>query len=341
MGNDILLDVRNLKTYFYTLRGVIKAVDDVSFTIARGRIVGVVGESGCGKSVMARSLVNIIQSPGRIVGGEVIYHAENGDTDLLKLPPKGKQVRAFRGKKIAMIFQEPMISLSPVHTIGDQIGECFRLYYPDMKNDEVTRRSIEMLRSMEIPSPEKQLSSYIFELSGGMRQRVMIAMALSGNPELLIADEPTTAIDVTIQAKVIELLRQIRERTGMSILIITHNMGVVAQMADEIVVMYLGKIVERGNVQDIFSRPSHPYTNKLLFSIPGRNSEPQTPLQTIEGSIPDPYTTFSGCPFMERCSHRADCEAVNEVPPLREIGANHWVRCLHPETNGEEGVRHG
>lgn len=331
-----LLTVTGLKTYFKTMNGVTKAVDDVSFSIDRGKIVGVVGESGCGKSVMARSILNIIQRPGEIVGGQVMLNDNGHNVDLLKFRSKSKEMRYYRGKKIAMIFQEPMISLSPIHTVGCQLAESFQLYYPDMTKIEIEKRSIKLLEDVGIPSPEKQLSSYVFELSGGMRQRVMIALALSGEPDLLIADEPTTAIDVTIQAKVLDLLKEINERTGMSILLITHNMGVVAQVADEVIVMYLGKIVEQGTVEDIFYKPMHPYTKRLLESIPSRNNVPQSEIQTIEGSVPSNQSAIKGCLFWERCPKRDQCRGHEELPEISEFENGHKVRCFHPEGGVQE-----
>lgn len=332
MENDknVLLTVSGLKTYFKTMNGVTKAVDDVSFTIEKGKIVGVVGESGCGKSVMSRSILNIIQPPGKIIAGQVMINDNGNMVDLLQLPPRGRQIRQYRGKRIAMIFQEPMISLSPIHTVGYQLAESLKLYYPGISKDEIKKKSIKLLEDVGIPSPEKQLSSYVFELSGGMRQRVMIALALSGEPDLLIADEPTTAIDVTIQAKILELLKEINQRTGMAILIITHNMGVVAQIADEIIVMYLGKIAEQGSVTDIFHAPRHPYTKRLLESIPSRNKVPQSELLTIEGSIPDSNVEIKGCPFWERCEYRHECKGKDELPDIIELPNGQKVRCFMP-----------
>jgi len=258
-----LLDVRNLKTYFYTEDGVVRAVDGVTFSIDPERTLGVVGESGCGKSVTARAIMRLIQSPGKIEAGEIFLNHDGKTIDLTKLTPMGKKMRSIRGNKIAMIFQEPMTSLNPVYTIGNQITETIILHQ-GLRKREARERAIEMLTAVGISSPEQRVDEYPHQLSGGMRQRAMIAMALSCHPSLLIADEPTTALDVTIQAQVLDLMNDLRKKFGASILFITHDLGVIAKMADHVVVMYLGKIVESAPVRDIFKDPKHPYTHGLM-----------------------------------------------------------------------------
>lgn len=325
-----LLEIKDLKTYFYVKRNIVKAVDGVSFDIGRERVVGIVGESGCGKSVTARSILELIPPPGKIVGGRILYYDKNGYSplDLVQLNPKGKRIRHIRGKEIAMIFQEPMSCLSPVHTIGNQIIEALRLYEPGIKKAEARKRAIELLKEVGIPGAEKLINAYTFELSGGMRQRALIAIALSGEPKLLIADEPTTAIDVTIQRKILDLFGKLQSRKHMAVLFITHDMGVIAEMVQEVVVMYLGRIVEKGSVEDIFDRPEHPYTQALLKSIPSVDVAPKEILTTIKGSIPDPYSYPPGCLFSNRCPQfmRGVCNL--SIPPLVEIEKEHQVSCF-------------
>ena len=319
-----LLEIKNLKTHFYTDDGVVRAVDGVSFSVGRGETLGVVGESGCGKSITAFSTMRLIpEPPGKIVGGQILFHP-NGTApfDLTKLHPRGQEMRDIRGNDIAMIFQEPMTSLSPVHTIGNQIGEAIELHQ-GVDKDEARARSEETLRKVRLPRPDRQLDAYPHELSGGMRQRAMIAMALSCNPSLLIADEPTTALDVTVQAQILDLMEQLQENIGMSIMLITHDLGVVARMADHVAVMYLGKVVEYGDVRTIFKNARHPYTQGLLKSIPviGRKEH----LVPIEGSVPDPFELPSGCTFAPRCPHATD--QCREAPELREVAAGHQISC--------------
>lgn len=318
------LEIRNLRTSFFTEEGEIKAVNDVSFTVPKGKTIGIVGESGCGKSVTALSIMRLVsEPPGRIKGGEILFHGK----DLLQLPIA--QMRHIRGNKISMIFQEPMTSLNPVFTIGNQIGEAVALHQKNLSRKEVRNRTIEMLRHVGIPSPELRVGDYPHQLSGGMRQRVMIGMALSCEPEVLIADEPTTALDVTIQAQILDLLRGLQKEFGMSIIMITHDFGIVAEMADEVIVMYAGKIVEKAGVMEIFSRPLHPYTIGLLKSIPslqmaGGKIER---LETIPGMVPDLLALPKGCPFEDRCFLRVPhCKL--EEPELREILPGHWVSCF-------------
>ena len=334
-----LLEIKELKVYFYTDDGVIKAIDGVSFDICRGRIVGLVGESGCGKSVTARSILRIIPPPGRIVTGEILYRKKNGGStlDLARLDPKGKEIRSVRGKVISMIFQEPMTCLSPVHTIGNQIMESILLHEKGIKKSEARDRVIELLREVGMSAAEKQVDAYSFELSGGMRQRAMIAVALSARPEFLIADEPTTAVDVTIQAKVIDLLKELQTKNSMSILYITHDLGVIAEISDDVVVMYLGKIVEKGTVLDVYDRPKHPYTQSLLQCIPRLSSTPKKFLATIKGGVPGPYSQpQQGCLFNNRCPQFMKGICDRSMPSLVKVEKNHQVACfLHKEESEE------
>ncbi len=328
-----LLRIQNLKTYFYTDDGIVKAVDGVSLTIGSRQTLGLVGESGCGKSITAFSIIQLISSPpGKIESGEILLY-QNGNQstpiDLIQLDPKGDAIRKIRGNDIAIIFQEPMTSLSPVHTVGNQIGEAIILHQNVDKN-EARVRTIEVLRKVRLPDPESIVDSYPHELSGGMRQRAMIAMALSCNPRLLIADEPTTALDVTVQAQILDLMQQLKEEGEMSILLITHDLGVVARMADFVAVMYLGKIVEYGDVRTILKNPKHPYTQGLLKSIPqlGRKER----LIPIEGTIPNPYESILGCSFAPRCPHAM--EKCHQPPPLEEIKPGHLVSCWLENSDG-------
>lgn len=325
LSTNSLLDIHNLKTYFYTDDGVVRAVDGVSLTIGHQQTLGVVGESGCGKSITAFSTMGLIPSPpGKIEEGKILFQRKgtHSSIELTELDATGTEMRDIRGNDIAMIFQEPMTSLSPVHTIGNQIGETIELHQKVDKN-EARNRSIEVLRKVRLPNPERQIDSYPHELSGGMRQRAMIAMALSCNPILLIADEPTTALDVTVQAQILDLMRQLQEEIGMSIMLITHDLGVVARMADFVAVMYLGKIVEYGDVRTIFKNPKHPYTQGLLKSIPqiGRKER----LVPIKGVVPDPFEIPIGCSFAPRCPNAM--ERCQEYPPLLDIGSGHQVSC--------------
>jgi peptide/nickel transport system ATP-binding protein len=326
-----LLSVKNLKTCFFQDEGTTEAVNGASFDVWPGKTLGIVGESGCGKSVTAQSILRIVDDPGRIVEGEILLtRADGTQTDLVKLKRNSREMRAIRGGDIGLIFQEPMTSFSPVHTVGAQIIEAVRLHNTVSKR-EARLRGIEALRSVGIPKPERRIDEYSFELSGGLRQRAMIAVALSCNPRLLIADEPTTALDVTTQAQILDLLRKLQQERGMAIMLITHNLGVVAEMADDVVVMYLGRVVEEGNVDDIFHDPKHPYTKALLQSIPSIESPPRVKLPTISGSIPHPYNRPKGCPFHPRCvsSTAGRCDA--EEPLLQAVGAGRKVSCfLYP-----------
>jgi peptide/nickel transport system ATP-binding protein len=337
MANDnLLLEVKGLKTYFYLDEGTVKAVDGVDFSIERGKTLCVVGESGCGKSVTARSIMQIVEPPGKVVEGQMLFHRTSQDNgsgkqeeviDLSKMNPRGEEIRKIRGKEIAMIFQEPMTSLSPVHTIGHQISQAILLHTKATKA-EAREQTIEVLRLVGIPRPETRVDTYPFQLSGGMRQRAMIAMALSCHPALLIADEPTTALDVTTQAQIIDLMIKLQNERGMAIQFITHDMGVVAEVADNVVVMYLGLVVERGPVDTIFHDPKHPYTQALLRSIPKIGPRVRQRLEVIKGMVPDPYNRPKGCPFNPRCAKRIPgvCNVI--LPDKVELAPGHEVRCV-------------
>ena len=319
-----IISIRNLQTYFRQDEGVVKAVDGASFDVFPGKTLGVVGESGCGKSVTARSILQIIDKGGSVEGGEILLRQQNGngqvnEVDLANLDPDSKQMRMIRGDEIALIFQEPMTSFSAFHTVGNQIIEAIRLH-KDVTKKEAREEAIDLLDQVGIPRPERRIDEYSFQLSGGLRQRVMIAMALSSNPKILIADEPTTALDVTTQAQVLELLRSIQEDRGLAIILITHDMGVIAEMADDVVVMYLGRVVEEGSVDNIFHAPKHPYTRSLLQSIPSIMAEPRTKLSTIRGAIPHPYNRPTGCPFHPRCPDYMPGVCNTSEPDLHDEG---------------------
>jgi len=314
-----LLEVRGLRTLFRGERGEVRAVDGIDFRLERGRTLGIVGESGCGKSVTALSIMGLVpQPPGRIAAGEVLFEGE----DLLKLAPQ--RLRDLRGAKLAMIFQEPMTSLNPAFTVGDQISEAI-LRHCDVTPAEARAQAVEMLRRVRIPSPERRALDYPHQLSGGMRQRVMIAMALSCNPQLLIADEPTTALDVTIQAQILELMRALRAELGTAIILITHDLGVIAELADEVIVMYAGKVIERCAAQRLFAEPQHPYTVGLLGSIPRLHLD-QERLSAIEGFVPDAAALPAGCRFHPRCPFAVE-KCLQEIPPLMEVKLNHHAAC--------------
>ncbi len=321
-----LLEIKELKTYFYTEGGVVRAVDGVDFTIESEKTLGIVGESGCGKSVTALSILRLIPTPpGKIVAGEIIFHRNGNVLDLTKINPKGNEMRSIRGNEIAMIFQEPMTSLNPVYTIGKQIMESI-IQHQNLSKRAARKKAIEMLQAVGIPLPEQRIDEYPHQLSGGMRQRAMIAMALSCNPALLIADEPTTALDVTIQAQVLELMNNLRTEFKASIMFITHDLGVIAGMADDVAVMYLGKVVEIGTVWDIFHHPKHPYTRGLMNSIPSLSTKTEKRLVPIEGVVPDLLDAPQGCGFGPRCP--AVKEACSrEIPVLQEVRPGHRVAC--------------
>src|SRR6185295_15928130 len=303
MSATPLLSVRDLETCFIQDEGVVHAVDKASFDLWPGKTLGIVGESGCGKSVTTRSILQILERPGKLAGGEVWLNRDGQPpVDIAKLDPTGREMRNIRGKQIALIFQEQMTSLSEHYTVGNQISEAILVHDPKSGKKAARERTLALLRLVGIPQPERRIDEYPFQLSGGLRQRVMIAMALSCNPRILIADEPTTALDVTTQAQVLDLLRSLQRQHGLSLILITHDMGVIAEMADDVAVMYLGRIVERGPVEQIFHAPKHPYTRALLRSIPSVMAKPRSKLETIEGSIPHPYNRPKGCPFHPRCA---------------------------------------
>ncbi len=323
MNEQIILEIKNLRTYFYTYEGIAKAVDGVSYQLAEGEPLGVVGESGCGKSVTALSILGLVPvPPGRIVGGEILFKGEN----LLDFTEG--QMRKVRGNRISMIFQEPMTSLNPVFTVGNQIQETLQLHQRLSKKDAL-EKSIEMLRLVNIPSPEKAVERHPHELSGGMRQRVMIAMALACNPEILIADEPTTALDVTIQAQILDLMKRLKEELGMAIILITHNLGVVAETTKRVIVMYAGKIVEEAETKALFGSPRHPYTMGLLQSIPilgDKIRRGKVRLNEIPGVVPSLYELPSGCKFSTRCPAAMDI-CIEKEPELKEIEKSHFSSC--------------
>jgi oligopeptide/dipeptide ABC transporter ATP-binding protein len=318
-ATSALLEVRELRTSFDGEQGEVRAVDGVSFRLERGRTLGIVGESGCGKSVTALSIMGLVpQPPGRIAGGEVLFDGE----DLLKLP--AARLRDLRGDKLAMIFQEPMTSLNPAFPVGDQVAEAL-LRHRAIAPREARTQAIEMLRRVRIPSPERRAEDYPHQLSGGMRQRVMIAMALACNPKLLIADEPTTALDVTIQAQILELMRTLRAELGTAIILITHDLGVIAELADDVIVMYAGQVIERCSAERLFAEPQHPYTIGLLGSIPRLHLE-QPRLSAIEGFVPDAAALPAGCRFHPRCPFAVE-KCRQEVPPLLDITSGHQAAC--------------
>jgi len=314
-----LLRVKDLKTYFFTHDGTVKAVDGINLKVSKGETLGLVGESGCGKSVAALSIMRLIPSPpGKIVGGEIHFEGKN----LLEL--NEKEMRKIRGRKISMIFQEPMTSLDPMFTIGDEIAEVIRLHQ-GLKKDEARKKAIESLKTVGMPDPEKRINEYPHELSGGMRQRAMIAMALSCNPTLLIADEPTTALDVTIQAQILRLIDELRKKFGTSVLLITHDLGVIAETCDNVAVMYAGHIVEHTDANTLFRNPLHPYTKGLMKSIPRLDVDTKR-LEIIKGLVPNLLDMPSGCPFHPRCNFCSE-GCTKELPKLIEVEKNHLVRC--------------
>lgn len=328
LTGDTLLSVRNLQTWFFSREGEVRAVDGVSFEVTQGEILGIAGESGCGKSVTSQSILRIVPDNGRIVGGRILFRSDgSGATlDLAAEEADGALIRSIRGKEIAMVFQEPMTSFSPVHTIGNQIIETVRIHQ-QVTEQQARAQALEMLRRVGMPSPAQNIDQYTFNLSGGMRQRAMVAMALACQPKLLIADEPTTAVDVTIQAQMLELMREIQAELGMAIIMITHDLGVIAEMCDRVMIMYLGKEVEYGAVEDIFHRPQHPYTRGLLASIP--KMEPgRVEIDPIEGVVPSPYAMPAGCKFHPRCRDLIAGVCERRDPPLTDIAPGHAVSCF-------------
>ena len=338
-----IIEIEDLETVFFTDNGTVKSVNKVSFNIPKGKIVGVVGESGCGKSVTSLSIMQLVQSPqGQVVGGQIRFNSddlgedENGNKlayDIAKMPTK--QMYNVRGKDITMIFQEPMTSLNPIFTIGNQMDEVMFIHYPETSKEEAKKHSIEMLKTVGISMPERVYNSYPHELSGGMRQRVMIAMALSGNPKLIIADEPTTALDVTIQAQILVLLKSIQKKTGCAIMLITHDLGVIAEMADEVVVMYAGRVIEKGTVREIFYTPKHPYTIGLQKSKPLITSDANEPLYSIPGQVPNPINMPDYCFFKDRCN-RCTKACDGHYPTVSNVSPTHLVYC-HLYDNQNKG----
>ncbi|MFN8440264.1 MAG: ABC transporter ATP-binding protein [Caldilineaceae bacterium] len=353
-----LIEIKDLRVEFNVREGVVKAVDGLNLTINRGETVGVIGESGCGKSVTARAILNMVPKPGKS-SGEILYHRSRGNgnidvVDLIKTDPDGETIRHIRGGEIGMIFQEPMSSLTPVYTTGTLINEAVSLHrlnpvrkvgsqiienvqaHHKLSKDEARVVAIEMLRKVGIPKPEQRVDSYPHQLSGGQRQRVMIAIALSCEPAMLIADEPTTALDVSIEAQILDIMRELQESANMAIMFITHNLGVVASMAHEIVVMYMGRAVERAKVQDLFYNPKHPYTQSLLKSVPqlGKKKEGER-LASITGSVPSPFNLPTGCVFHPRCPAFMPGKCDKIVPKWTMVGEEHWANCLLYEEAGK------
>jgi oligopeptide/dipeptide ABC transporter ATP-binding protein len=329
--SDALLEIKDLKISFPLDEGDVRAVVGVNLQIRPGEVLGVVGESGCGKTVTAQSILRIIPPPGRIEAGQILFHPPGsngkGVVDLARLDPTGSEIRKIRGKDIAMIFQEPMSSFSPVHTIGSHIVEAI-LLHQNVSKTKAREMTIELLRLVGISGAEQRVDNYPHQFSGGMRQRAMIAMALSCNPSLLIADEPTTALDVTIQAQILELMRGLQKRLGMAVMFITHNLGVIAQIADTVAIMYLGQVVEYGPVREILRNPKHPYTVDLLRAVPRLGKTAGQRLVAIEGSIPSPFHRPSGCPFHPRCSRMMPGRCEVHMPALTQLDDQHTVRCL-------------
>jgi len=325
--SDRIIELRNLKTYFFLEEGAVRAVDGVNLSIGRNETLGIVGESGCGKSVTALSIMRLIKyPPGRIVDGEILFYANGGSPiDLAELDARGSRMRQIRGGQIAMIFQEPMTSLNPLYTVGEQIAESVRLHQ-NVGRREADARALEMLQRVRIADPEQRMNEYPHQMSGGMRQRVMIAMALSCNPAVLLADEPTTALDVTVQAQILDLMRELQDEFGSSIILITHNLGVVSQTVDYVAVMYLGKIVEYSDVRTVFHDPFHPYTVGLLESVPVFGRKGEKVLVPIKGMVPTPTDEIVGCPFAPRCPESMDV-CFKQEPAYKEIEPGHWTAC--------------
>lgn len=332
-NDNLILEVRNLRTYFYLDEGILKAVDGVDFFIKEGKTLGVVGESGCGKSVTAQAILRIVPNPGR-VDGEIILHKRRhskdnsqGSIDLVKLPQYGAEMRSIRGGEISMIFQEPMKAFSPIHTIGNQIMEGILLHTTEDQR-EARRLALEALNKVGMPNAEQRLDEYPHQLSGGMRQRAMIAMALACNPSILIADEPTTALDVTVQAQVLQLINDLKVQIKTSVIFITHDLGVIAEMSDDVAVMYLGKVVEYTDVDTLFHDARHPYSIALLESIPSVTRQAKTHLESIEGTVPFPMNLPKGCGFYSRCKRAQDGVCNIDDIPMVKIEEGHFVRCL-------------
>lgn len=326
MSGESVISVKNIKTYFYSNNRCNKAVNGVSFEVKRGRTLCVVGESGCGKSVTASSIMQLLPKLSRIEEGEIIYHSEDrGDIEIHKLKRNGKEMRELRGKDIAMIFQDPMTALNPVYKVGWQISENIR-QHENVTKKEARQRTLELLTQMGIPEPERRIDQYPHEYSGGMRQRAMIAMAMSCNPKVLLADEPTTALDVTIQAQIFELMEELKTEHNTAVVLITHDMGVVSEMADDVLVMYMGNVIESGTAREVLKNPKHPYTRALLASIPILGKGKEQKIEPIRGMTPNPYNRPKGCQFEPRCDFA--CEKCKEVMPEEEmLDGTHMVRC--------------
>ena len=326
---NILLSIQNLQTHFFLDEGVVRAVNGVNLEIPLGETMSIVGESGCGKSVTAFSILQLIASPGRIVSGEIVFHRPNSDNVVLtNHKERDKRIRAIRGSEIAMIFQEPMSSLSPVHTVGNQIMESLILH-TNLGKTEARLQVIDMMQRVGIPNPVQRFNQYPHQMSGGLRQRAIIAMALICRPKLLIADEPTTALDVTIQAQILQLMRDLQTEFEMSILLITHDLGVVAEMANQVAVMYMGKIVEQAEINELLTNPQHPYTQALLESVPRRGQQPKAKLKVISGSVPNPFEQITGCPFHPRCEEFSDGLCNQGDPPVPfQFRNNQHVACF-------------
>jgi peptide/nickel transport system ATP-binding protein len=331
-ATDPLLQVRNLHVSFPLDEGTVRAVDGVSFDVFPGQVVGIVGESGCGKSVTMRAILQLIDPPGRITSGEILYRQGTVPIDLARLPPRGRMMRALRGAEIALIPQEPMAAFSPVHTVGAQIIEAIMLHARQdgrkIGHNQARAMTLDLFRDVGISMPTSRIDAYSWQLSGGLRQRAMIAMALSCKPRLLIADEPTTAIDVTTQAQILALLRELQRKYQMAVIFITHDLGVIARMANHVLVMYLGRIMEEGPVDDIFHAPSHPYTRALLRSIPSLQTATRTALPVIAGTLPHPFNRPPGCPFHPRCEDILPERCATAVPVMHALGPRRSVSCF-------------
>ncbi len=329
---EIVLKVENLHTYFHTTLGTVRALNGVSYTVPKGKVLGIVGESGCGKSVTSLSIMQLVPHPGKIEQGKITFNTarsvagKNGWVDITSFDRHSDEMHQIRGNEISMIFQEPMTSLNPIFTIGEQIAETI-LLHQGVDKSEARQRSIDILSRVNMPNPERIIDNYPHQLSGGMRQRAMIALALSCTPTMLIADEPTTALDVTTEAQILDLMRELQADIGMSIMFITHNLGVVAQICDNVAVMYLGRIVERASVDDLFHNSKHPYAAALLQSIPRLGSRTREKLKVIRGTVPDPYSIVPGCPFHPRCDSFMPGVCDKSMPKITPVEPNHYVRC--------------
>ena len=335
MEQQAIITVKDLRTYFYSDKRCNKVLNGISFELYKGRTLCVVGESGCGKSVTASSVMQLLPKLSRIESGSITYHSDKGDIRIDQLPRNGKEMRALRGRDIAMIFQDPMTALNPVYTIGFQIGEDLK-YHTDLDKKARRARTLELLTQMGISTPEKRIDQYPHEFSGGMRQRAMIAMAMSCNPKVLIADEPTTALDVTIQAQIFELMEKLKREHDTAVMLITHDMGVVSELADDVAVMYMGNIIESGSAEEVLDHPTHPYTRALLKSIPVLGRGAAQDINPIKGSTPDPYNRPAGCQFAPRCDYACpECDKC--MPEEVQLGGTHMVRCARYQEVTNDG----